>query len=127
MRQADNRKEKMMNAKEKKAVKMVAMNAADWCTAHGNGTFTARTGYFYTHGKSQNDLEASLKDEVPGFMFLESGNMWRAWPRDSFWWVRFEVDDPSECVRRAEELAQNCKCSFQELWLDYLASHEPLR
>ena len=66
--------------------------------------FTARLGYFYTHGKNERDFADILKSEITRkfgpqlkFELLDMGNHWAPFrggastAKSSHWWVRFKV------------------------------------
>jgi len=79
-------------AKATKQVKTALLLAgADKVTASKDGTFTARLGYFYTHGNTAAKFETHLRKSVK-FSTVQVGNKYRAWPKDSFFWVKLVPD-----------------------------------
>jgi hypothetical protein len=66
--------------------------------------FTARLGYFYTHGKNAEDFATSVQERVQNYLgigskvkIVDSGDHWAPFrggastAKSSHWWVRFKV------------------------------------
>ena len=53
--------------------------------------FVAKRGYFYTHGMTVERCVDVVKTKFPGVVILDTSNHWNAWPRDSWFEVRFSV------------------------------------
>lgn len=65
--------------------------------AYSNGIFTARIGFFYTHGKSTLDLIKKIEAVVPDFDVIDSGEVWKSFNggaslrASSHWFVKFSL------------------------------------
>jgi hypothetical protein len=65
--------------------------------AHKDGSFTVRKTYYFSFGRSTADWS----DEVQQFFhdrnieieIIEADENWNAWPKYSYWRVRFKVVD----------------------------------
>jgi len=58
---------------------------------HKDGSFSVTRGFFYRMGKSEEDLAERLKEALPEATVVEMKEHWRAWPKHSYWQVRFTV------------------------------------
>ena len=62
-----------------------------------NGIFTIRKGYFYTYGKSEQDLVNTIELKIPFVKVIDSGNYCAPFKggasiaNQSHWWVRFTI------------------------------------
>lgn len=65
---------------------------ADKCSLR-KGVYTAKWSYFYTHGKTVEDYENKVKKEFPNAVITDSSNHWNAWPKDSWFEVRFTLSN----------------------------------
>ena len=69
--------------------------AGDKCIAHRDGTFTAKRFFFYRHGGCEDmfaeKIISSLEERGMRVAILETSENWNAWPKDSWWEVKFEV------------------------------------
>lgn len=70
---------------------------ADQITAHKNGTFTARDEFFYTHGRTEQDLIDKVLAAFPQATILSSGEIWKPFrggastQQSSHWFVTFSL------------------------------------
>ena len=61
------------------------------------GVFTARRGFFYTHGRSEKDLVQRIKEKYPKAKIIDSGEQWTSFrggapiERQSHWFVKFKL------------------------------------
>lgn len=61
------------------------------------GVYTVRTGYFYTHGRSTDNLINAVRSAFPDAVILDSGDVWKAFrggaklAAQSHWWVKFTL------------------------------------
>jgi len=61
------------------------------------GEWTVRRGFFYTHGKTTDDLWQDVKTVLPSAKWGDSGEEWKVFnggasiKASSHWWVRFTV------------------------------------
>lgn len=61
------------------------------------GVFTVREGFFYTHGRTADDLVARVLKAFPTATIFDSGEVWKAFRGDasvaqsSHWFVSFAV------------------------------------
>lgn len=58
-------------------------------TFHRDGTVTYKVTYFYRHGRSEDRLAAEVLGLFPGSAIVDKGDHFAAWPKDSYFWVRF--------------------------------------
>jgi hypothetical protein len=76
-------------------VKLRLAPLADKVVAKKDGTFEARRTYYYRHGctaeKFAEDVVKVLSAAGFDVEVLAAEDHWNAWPRDSFWLVRFRV------------------------------------
>lgn len=65
----------------------------DTFTAKKDGTFEARAGYFYRHGRTAEGLGETIKAAAEkaglGCTILKTEDHWNAWPRTSYFLARF--------------------------------------
>lgn len=90
-----------MKAKEVQAVKMTVQGASKVTYSRKNGTFKTQHGFFYRFGQDETDYAEKLAGYMPGFELVDCGEVWQAWPKDSYWWVEFRAD-PAECTEKLE-------------------------
>ena len=66
------------------------------------GIFKLRRSFFYRHGfdsemlaeKLRKRLDILLKDgDISGYHIIADEEVWQAWPKDSWWEVRFEIQE----------------------------------
>lgn len=63
------------------------------------GVFTARLGYFYTRGRTANDLVQKVLKSYPQANIVDSGNYWASFKggaslaKSSHWFVKFTLDE----------------------------------
>ena len=61
------------------------------------GVYTARLGYFYTHGGTHEKFAAHIKESIPGAEIIESWNHWATFrggastANSSHWGVKFRI------------------------------------
>lgn len=53
--------------------------------------FVVKQGYFYTHGNDEQKVAAKLQRAIPEAIIVDASNHWNAWPRDSWFEVRFKM------------------------------------
>lgn len=53
------------------------------------GHITAKVAFFYRHGKSHEKLAAAITQHVPDALITEAFEDWKAWPKTSYFVVRF--------------------------------------
>jgi hypothetical protein len=63
-------------------------------TAHRDGTVTCRRGYFYRHGMTSELWRDQVLKAIPEAEAVDHGDTWRAWPADSFFWVKIRMKQP---------------------------------
>jgi hypothetical protein len=56
--------------------------------------YIVKKGYFYTHGYDESRLEAAVLKAIPEAQITLVTNHWNAWPKDSWFEVRFKVPGP---------------------------------
>lgn len=82
-----------------KQVRAALDGLADSVSARDGG-FTARRGFFYTHGYTADRFVAAVKTAVPGAVVTDSGEVWKpfrggaAVGQQSHWFVKFRVENP---------------------------------
>lgn len=74
-------------------VKIKLATVADQVTAHKDGTFTAKRGYFYRHGMTTEKFVEAIKANLPNIQVLEARDSFNPWPRDSFFMVKFQIKE----------------------------------
>jgi len=71
-----------------------AINAST-LTKHKDGTYTARWGFFYTHGRDEDTYVAKLKEKFPDVEIIEKGEICKPFrggapvSRQSHWYIKF--------------------------------------
>ena len=61
--------------------------------------YTARRGFFYTHGGSSDAFAERIKNTFPNAVILDHGEQWRPFrggatvAQGSHWWVKFKLVD----------------------------------
>lgn len=64
---------------------------------YSKGVFTARTGFFYTHGRTVQDLIDKVKEIVPEANVIDQGEVWKNFNggaslrASSHWFVKFTI------------------------------------
>jgi len=58
--------------------------------------YIVKSGYFYTHGFDEDKLAANVLKVIPEAQITDKSNHWNAWPRDSWFEVRFKVPETSK-------------------------------
>lgn len=61
----------------------------DKVRCHADGTATFKQGYFYRHGLTPEKVAQRVADAFPGSEIISADDVWRAWPKDSNFVVRF--------------------------------------
>jgi len=90
---------------------------ADMVSAKGN-VFTARLGFFYTHGYDADKMAARIVAAIPGAKVIDKGEVWKPFrggagiAQQSHWWVRFEV--PATSMMVSSELLKIAKSLMAE-------------
>ena len=81
--------------KTNKAIKGKTQNIGDKINADKisvrNGVYTAKWMYFYTHGNTETNYAIKVKQQFPDAVITETSNNWNAWPKDSWFEVRFTI------------------------------------
>lgn len=58
--------------------------------------FTVRKGFFYSHGKTSDDLVAKVRTAFPDAEIVDSGEVWKSFrggasvTQSSHWYVKFK-------------------------------------
>jgi hypothetical protein len=55
--------------------------------------YIVKHGYFYSHGYDEDKLAAAVKKVIPEAQVTKATNHWNAWPKDSWFEVRFKVPE----------------------------------
>jgi hypothetical protein len=55
--------------------------------------YIVKHGYFYSHGYDEDKLAAKVKKVIPEAQVTKATNHWNAWPKDSWFEVRFKVPE----------------------------------
>lgn len=59
------------------------------------GIFTARRGFFYSHGGSSNQFAEKIRNRIKNAVILDHGEVWKPFrggapvAKQSHWWVKF--------------------------------------
>ena len=79
-------------------------------------TFTVKKTYFYRFGMTSTKLADRLQLKVPGGVeVVDRGDMFRAWPKSSYFWVEFTANEAA-CREWVEDwLSDNPEVSASEL------------
>lgn len=69
--------------------------------------YIAKRHYFYTHGMTAEKLVAAIKLALPGatVTVIEAADKWHAWPRDSWFEVRFQFTMPVQVPVTCDQCA----------------------
>jgi len=66
------------------------------------GVYTVREGFYYTHGRSAEDLANEIKAAIPSAEIVDCCEIWKPFiggapiERQSHWLVRFKIDQKEE-------------------------------
>lgn len=66
-----------------------------------NGVYTARWGFFYTHGCTATAKAMQVTMALPMALVIDSGEVWKSFnggapvAAQSHWWVKFTLDGTS--------------------------------
>ena len=55
------------------------------------GQFVARWFFYYTHGQNSQHYAEKIKEALPEAVIEDHSMEWNAWPKDSYFEVRFTV------------------------------------
>lgn len=66
---------------------------ADKITAHRDGSFTARFGFYYRHGQNAQRKAEQIEAMDCRIVIDDAREHYNQWPRDSYWAVEFHMDD----------------------------------
>jgi hypothetical protein len=75
--------------------------SVDGCSKH-KGVFTARRGYFYTHGGTAEKFRDKIVEALPGANVIDYGDHYASFrggaslSKQSHWWVKFTLDELPE-------------------------------
>ncbi len=75
-----------------------------YTVSHKDGIFTVREEFFYTHGKTAQDLINKIKDAFQNIEIIDSGEIWKPFrggastANSSHWFVRFKEVEKSVVV-----------------------------
>jgi hypothetical protein len=58
-----------------------------------DGGFTGRKSFFYRQGNSAEKIAERIKAAIPGVEILEAYDEWKAWPKTSYFVVRFQLPE----------------------------------
>ena len=58
-----------------------------------DGVVTVKHGYYYRHGMSADLFARSIQKVIPEAVILDQGDHWAAWPKDSYFWVKFKLPE----------------------------------
>lgn len=58
-----------------------------------DGVVTVKHGYYYRHGMTSQLFAESIKKVIPEAVVLDQGDHWAAWPKDSYFWVKFKLPE----------------------------------
>lgn len=70
--------------------------------SYRDGVYTVRDEFFYTHGRTADDLVADVKRAFPDATVLESGEVWKPFrggastANNSHWFVRFTLPEKAK-------------------------------
>lgn len=111
-----------MKRKEVQAVKMTVKGASKVTYSRKNETFKTQHGFFYRFGGDEVKCAEGLAQYIPGFKMVDCGEVWQAWPKDSYWWVEFKAD-PAACEAELENWIAEHDSSWEELWEEFQANN----
>jgi len=118
----ERKREATMKVKEVQAVKILgSADRMSWSSK--KGTFTAKRGFFYTHGNTAKKYADKLATEVPGFELVEAHEHWAAWPKDSYWSVEFRADGKAAAEKLGSVLAEK-DLDWAEVWEETRVNRE---
>ncbi len=63
----------------------------DRLTAHADGSFTFKRSYYYMMGNSAEKIAEKIKTAIPEVKILEAYDAWKAWPKTSYFVVKFNT------------------------------------
>lgn len=100
---------------------MRALIHADSLTLAKDGTYTARFGFFYTHGLNAEHFVKMVRAAFPAATVLTSGEVWKPFKgsapvsRQSHWFVTFTMPgtacDHNAMVERVGNTAHAWQCA----------------
>lgn len=59
--------------------------------------YTARKGFFYSHGGSSEIFANRIKDRIPNVIIIDHGEQWKPFrggasvAQSTHWWVKFKI------------------------------------
>ena len=68
----------------------------DRLIAHKDGSFTVKESYYYRHGQSPEKIADKIKKAIPGIEIIDTEDEWRAWPKTSYFVVKFRIKSARE-------------------------------
>ena len=108
----------------KKRIKeaMIIMSSvvmADRVVAKKDGTYELRFGFFYTHGRTSEKMANRVKGVMAeAVTIVNHEEVYRPWPKDSYWSVAIQVADPRRLIEMAEGFCEEWDCDWAEIVRD---------
>jgi hypothetical protein len=81
-------------AKDRRTVESLLEHVADRVVCHRDGTISAKRGFFYKHGQTSEGFANKVIKTITGISLVEHFEDWNAWPKDSWFVVKFKIDRP---------------------------------
>src|SRR5271166_2329400 len=66
--------------------------------------FVVKRGYFYTHGYDEEKMASYIQKILPEAIITDKSNHWNAWPKDSWFEVRFKM--PAQAAQSKDDKAK---------------------
>lgn len=80
----------------KKEIREKLLSSFDSVRFKKDGSIEVKRGYFYRHGMTVEGLVKTLLNKYPNAKVISSTDRWAPWPRDSYFFIRFILQDQSK-------------------------------
>ena len=67
------------------------------------GTWILKRSFFYTHGNSAHKMADVLKAADPRVTIVSAGDVWKSWPTESYFEVRFQIAEAAQPANTSNE------------------------
>ena len=72
---------------------MLSTLSCDKLIHRKDGSWVAKWGFFYTHGRTSEKYAEEGKAAYPQATIIDAVQNWQTWPRDSYFEVKFRLGD----------------------------------
>jgi len=110
-----------MNKNQKIKAAVYTLTHADKVMVKRDGSVEVRGGFFYRHGMNSELFSHQVVGKLPGAKVIGGygvgyGEVWRPWPKDSYWWVIVRIADLEPLFEAVEGLMIQVGTTWEEVY-----------